>query len=258
MTGYATPATLEKIAVAPVNLRQRLNELIEAEIEHARAGRPAQIWAKMNSLVDPAIDRPALSRLAGRGARSSSSCAASAACGRACRACPTTSASRASSAASSSMAASSASATAQRCRRPKRQGVHLLGRLDAAQFRLARRGAGADRERDRASPGARRDHGAPSSRDEAQSWWLDADGVYRAGQRRSRRVQRPYLFHDQSQPVRARQRLAPHPPRRRASSPRGPSAEHGAPRANRSPRRSRARQRRRHRYRLEFAAARRL
>jgi len=55
MTGYATPATLEKIAVAPVNLRQRLYELIEAEIEHARAGRPAQIWAKMNSLVDPAM-----------------------------------------------------------------------------------------------------------------------------------------------------------------------------------------------------------
>jgi polyphosphate kinase len=55
MTGYATPATLEKIAVAPISLRQRLAELIEAEIEHARAGRPAQIWAKLNALVDPAI-----------------------------------------------------------------------------------------------------------------------------------------------------------------------------------------------------------
>src|ERR1044071_3850263 len=55
LTGYARPATLEKIAVAPVNLRQRLAELIEAEIAHARAGRPAQIWAKMNALVDPAI-----------------------------------------------------------------------------------------------------------------------------------------------------------------------------------------------------------
>jgi polyphosphate kinase len=55
MTGYATPATLEKIAVAPLSLRHRLNELIEAEIAHARAGRPAQIWAKFNSLVDPAI-----------------------------------------------------------------------------------------------------------------------------------------------------------------------------------------------------------
>ena len=55
MTGYARPASLEKIAVAPVNLRSRLAELIQAEIAHARAGRPAQIWAKMNSLVDPAI-----------------------------------------------------------------------------------------------------------------------------------------------------------------------------------------------------------
>ena len=55
MTGYARPASLEKIAVAPVNLRARLAELIQAEIAHARAGKPAQIWAKMNSLVDSAI-----------------------------------------------------------------------------------------------------------------------------------------------------------------------------------------------------------
>src|SRR5690349_9552080 len=55
MTGYARPASLEKIAVSPVNLRARLAELIEAEIAHARAGRPAQIWAKLNALVDPAI-----------------------------------------------------------------------------------------------------------------------------------------------------------------------------------------------------------
>jgi polyphosphate kinase len=55
MTGYATPATLEKIAVAPISLRQRLVAMIEAETTNARAGKPAQIWAKMNSLVDPAI-----------------------------------------------------------------------------------------------------------------------------------------------------------------------------------------------------------
>ena len=55
ITGYATPETLEKISIAPINLRSRLLGLIEAEIEHAKAGRPATIWAKMNQLVDPAI-----------------------------------------------------------------------------------------------------------------------------------------------------------------------------------------------------------
>jgi polyphosphate kinase len=55
MTGYARPASLEKIAVAPINLRTRIAELIEAEIANARAGKPAQIWAKLNALVDPAI-----------------------------------------------------------------------------------------------------------------------------------------------------------------------------------------------------------
>jgi polyphosphate kinase len=55
MTGYASPASLEKIAVAPIDLRSRLGELIEAEIRNAKDGKPAQIWAKMNSLVDPAI-----------------------------------------------------------------------------------------------------------------------------------------------------------------------------------------------------------
>jgi polyphosphate kinase len=55
MTGYASPASLEKVAVAPIDLRARLCELIEAEIANAKDGKPAQIWAKMNALVDPAI-----------------------------------------------------------------------------------------------------------------------------------------------------------------------------------------------------------
>ena len=41
--------------MAPINLRARIAELIEAEIANARAGKPAQIWAKLNALVDPAI-----------------------------------------------------------------------------------------------------------------------------------------------------------------------------------------------------------
>ncbi|HJQ56055.1 MAG TPA: RNA degradosome polyphosphate kinase [Vineibacter sp.] len=55
MTGYAQPAKMEKIAVSPVMLRDTLMHLMEREINHAKAGKPAAIWAKMNSLVDTRI-----------------------------------------------------------------------------------------------------------------------------------------------------------------------------------------------------------
>ncbi len=53
MTGYAAPAEMSKVAISPLTLRDRLTTLIRAEMKHARAGRPAQIWAKLNALVDP-------------------------------------------------------------------------------------------------------------------------------------------------------------------------------------------------------------
>ncbi|MEL6966555.1 MAG: RNA degradosome polyphosphate kinase [Pseudomonadota bacterium] len=54
ITGYARPEGLRKLLVSPGHLRQKLSDLIQKERDHAKAGRPAQIWMKMNSLVDPA------------------------------------------------------------------------------------------------------------------------------------------------------------------------------------------------------------
>ncbi len=55
MTGYARPDKFEKLAASPLTLRDTLDRLIDDEIAHARAGRPAAIWAKMNQIVDPEI-----------------------------------------------------------------------------------------------------------------------------------------------------------------------------------------------------------
>lgn len=52
ITGYAKPAKFKKLAVAPLSLRKTLLKLIAEEMEHAKAGRPASIWAKMNALID--------------------------------------------------------------------------------------------------------------------------------------------------------------------------------------------------------------
>jgi len=55
MTGYAKPDKMEKIAIAPLSLRQTLLRLIDEEIAHVQAGRPGEIWVKLNALVDPQL-----------------------------------------------------------------------------------------------------------------------------------------------------------------------------------------------------------
>ncbi|WP_020590768.1 RNA degradosome polyphosphate kinase [Kiloniella laminariae] len=54
-TGYAAPVGMEKLEFAPDTLRPRIMTEIAAEIASAKAGKPAAIWIKVNSLVDPAI-----------------------------------------------------------------------------------------------------------------------------------------------------------------------------------------------------------
>ena len=53
ITGYSAPKSFEKLAVAPLTIRKTLLEHIEQEMKHAKAGKPAAIWMKMNSLIDP-------------------------------------------------------------------------------------------------------------------------------------------------------------------------------------------------------------
>ena len=58
VTGYVEPQRLEMLAISPLDLRETLYERIDDEIENARNGKPAAIWAKLNALTEKGmIDR---------------------------------------------------------------------------------------------------------------------------------------------------------------------------------------------------------
>ncbi len=53
--GYAQPDSLENLSIAPISMKSQLIDNINAEIAFAEAGKPAEIWAKMNSLIEPDV-----------------------------------------------------------------------------------------------------------------------------------------------------------------------------------------------------------
>lgn len=55
VTGYVKPIALENLAISPHMIKPRILAGLEAEIEHARAGRPAQVWVKLNAVTDPTV-----------------------------------------------------------------------------------------------------------------------------------------------------------------------------------------------------------
>ncbi len=55
LTGFGVTERFRKLLVAPRSMRERFVEMIRRESEHARAGQPARILAKMNALVDPVM-----------------------------------------------------------------------------------------------------------------------------------------------------------------------------------------------------------
>lgn len=55
VTGYVQPHSLERIHIAPIDLRSEIYARIDTEIAHAQAGKPAAIWFKCNQLTDEGV-----------------------------------------------------------------------------------------------------------------------------------------------------------------------------------------------------------
>lgn len=67
-SGYAPPEELENLSISPRTLKSSLLERIREEGDHAEAGRPAEIWAKLNSVIEPEVI-DALYEASGRGVK---------------------------------------------------------------------------------------------------------------------------------------------------------------------------------------------
>ncbi|MFM2356262.1 MAG: hypothetical protein RLZZ528_1998 [Pseudomonadota bacterium] len=55
LSGYVQPEGLENLAISPISMKSRLIEMIAREADHAWAGRPAAIWVKLNSVIEPDV-----------------------------------------------------------------------------------------------------------------------------------------------------------------------------------------------------------
>ncbi len=55
VSGYAQPEALENLSISPDSLKSTLIDRIASEADHALQGRPAEIWAKLNSLIEPDV-----------------------------------------------------------------------------------------------------------------------------------------------------------------------------------------------------------
>jgi len=55
VTGNSKPKNLKKIVLSPHGIRLKIYNLIDQEIKNFKIGKNAEIWAKMNSLVDQGI-----------------------------------------------------------------------------------------------------------------------------------------------------------------------------------------------------------
>ncbi|MFD2739036.1 RNA degradosome polyphosphate kinase [Sulfitobacter aestuarii] len=55
LSGYAQPESLDNLAISPLTLKSSLLAMIQAEADHAASGKPAVIWAKLNSIIDAEV-----------------------------------------------------------------------------------------------------------------------------------------------------------------------------------------------------------